>query len=98
MSSASIADYGLISDCQSAALVSRDASIDWCCMPRLDRASCFGRLLDDGGGHWSISPAADLAWPPRRAYRDDSMVLDTTLAMLHGDVRVTDCFILPAPR
>ncbi|HET8630975.1 MAG TPA: trehalase-like domain-containing protein, partial [Thermomicrobiales bacterium] len=52
-----IGDYALISDCHSAALVSRAGSIDWCCMPRMDWSSCFGRLLDwEHGGYCSITP------------------------------------------
>jgi GH15 family glucan-1,4-alpha-glucosidase len=50
-----IEDYAYISDCHSGALVSRGASIDWCCMPRIDQASMFGRLLDwDTGGFCAL--------------------------------------------
>ena len=59
MSSLPIADYGLVSDCHSAALVSRMGSIDWLCFPRFDAPSLFGRLLDDNAGHWSIHPAVE---------------------------------------
>jgi alpha,alpha-trehalase len=54
-----IGDYALLSDCHSAALVSRDGSIDWCCFHRFDARPVFARLLDwSGGGHFRIAPAA----------------------------------------
>lgn len=51
MSRLPIADYGLVSDCHSAALISRMGSVDWLCFPRFDAPSIFGRLLDDKAGH-----------------------------------------------
>jgi GH15 family glucan-1,4-alpha-glucosidase len=53
-----IASYGLLADCNSAALVSRRGSIDWLCFPRYDSPSVFGRLLDPEAGHWAIGPTA----------------------------------------
>ena len=51
-----VANYGLLADCNSAALVDRDGSIDWLCLPRYDSDAVFARLLDPDAGHWSIRP------------------------------------------
>ncbi|MFJ2833311.1 glycoside hydrolase family 15 protein [Streptomyces sp. NPDC087263] len=85
-----IEDYALIGDEQTAALVGRDGSIDWLCLPRFDSAACFAALLgDDEHGHWRIAPkgAGDCT---RRAYRPDTLVLDTEWDTDEGSVRVTD--------
>ena len=88
-----ISDYALIGDCHSAALVSRGGSIDWCCLPRFDSDSCFGRLLDaQGGGHFSIAPVG--ACDTRREYVGDSLVLATTFESDAGAVRLTDFFAM----
>jgi GH15 family glucan-1,4-alpha-glucosidase len=86
-----IEDYALLGDRQTAALVSRAGSIDWLCLPRFDSGACFAALL--GGpehGRWSIAPARE---PKRitRAYRDGTLVLDTTFHDESGVVTVTDC-------
>src|ERR1700690_4151144 len=55
----SIEDYGLIGDCETAALVSKDGSIDWLCWPRFDSGACFAAILGDANnGRWRIAPAA----------------------------------------
>ncbi|MGA4842781.1 glycoside hydrolase family 15 protein [Streptomyces sp. G45] len=85
-----IEDHALIGDHQTAALITRTGSIDWLCLPRFDSAACFAALL--GGeehGHWRIAPkGADTC--ARRAYRRDSLVLDTEWDTPEGSVRVTD--------
>ncbi|MFE0513554.1 glycoside hydrolase family 15 protein [Streptomyces sp. NPDC058964] len=85
-----IEDYALIGDEQTAALVGRNGSIDWLCLPRFDSAACFARLLgDEENGHWRIAPkGADMC--TRRAYRTDTLVLDTEWETEEGTVRVTD--------
>ncbi len=73
MSDTPIADYALLSDCHSAALVSRAGSVDWLCFPRFDSAAVFGRLLDRDAGHWSIAPRHPSG--TARRYLDGSLVL-----------------------
>jgi GH15 family glucan-1,4-alpha-glucosidase len=78
----------LISDCQSAALTSSDGSVDWLCFPRFDRPSVFARLLDEGGGHWSIRPAGE--FQSERAYLEQTMALETTFRSDEGWATLTD--------
>ena len=73
-----LADYALIGDCHTAALVSRAGVIDWCCLPRFDSDSCFGRLLDwDKGGYFAITPIGPHTCT--RRYLPDSLILVTHL-------------------
>jgi GH15 family glucan-1,4-alpha-glucosidase len=89
-----IEDYAYISDCHSGALVSRGASIDWCCMPRIDQPSMFGRILDwENGGFCAVEPAA-AGYSSSRRYIEDSMVLETTFTAGGGEARVVDCFTM----
>jgi alpha,alpha-trehalase len=92
MSTTPIADYALLSDRHSAALVDRDGSIDWLCFPRFDSASIFGRLLDARAGHWSIR-AANTTQVTRR-YLDRTMVLETTHCTPTGTVTITDALAM----
>jgi GH15 family glucan-1,4-alpha-glucosidase len=91
-----IEDYALIGDMQSAALVGRDGSIDWLCLPRFDSDACFAALLgDEHNGQWRICPTT-LEGPVsrrgevHRRYRGDSLILETTWHTLSGVVRVVD--------
>ena len=77
-----IADYGLLADCNSAALVDRDGSIDWLCLPRYDSAAVFARLLDPDAGHWSIRPAGTS--PPSAATCPGTLVVETTFTTDSG--------------
>jgi GH15 family glucan-1,4-alpha-glucosidase len=89
---ASISDYGLLGDCQGAALVSREGSIDWWCPSRFDAPSVFGRLLDPQAGFWSIRPA-DVFVSSRR-YRPGTLVLDTEFTCDDGVLRLTEALSL----
>ncbi|MEV0981002.1 glycoside hydrolase family 15 protein [Streptomyces sp. NPDC049915] len=88
---ARIEDYALIGDEQTAALVGRDGSVDWLCLPRFDSGACFARLLgDEDNGHWRLAPKGVDGPCTRRAYRRDTLVLDTEWDTPDGRVRVTD--------
>ncbi|MGD0392958.1 MAG: trehalase-like domain-containing protein, partial [Acidimicrobiales bacterium] len=84
MSDLPISDYALISDCHSAALVSKGGSVDWLCFPRFDGPSVFGRILDRAAGHWSIRPVGP--FQSDRRYLDQTMVLETTFSTTDGTV------------
>src|SRR3954467_14574339 len=87
---ASIEDYGMIGDLQTAALVSRDGSIDWLCLPRFDSPACFAALLaDEQAGSWRLHPKAG-GTCTRRRYRPDTLVLETEWETPEGSVRVLD--------
>ena len=88
MSNLPIGDYGLISDCRSAGLVSTEGSVDWLCFPRFDGPSVFGRILDERAGHWSIRPVGDFS--TERSYLDDTMLLETTFTTPAGRVTMVD--------
>jgi GH15 family glucan-1,4-alpha-glucosidase len=92
MTSTPIADYGLLSDCRSAALVSAAGSVDWLCLPRFDSPSVFGRLLGDAAGYWAIRPVTDFT--STRRYIGPSMVLETSFRTHEGEVTVTDALVL----
>src|SRR5689334_9063790 len=84
-----IEDYALIGDCRTAALVGRDGSIDWLCLPRFDSHACFAALLGTpGNGRWLLGPAGPAQ--TMRRYLDDSSVLETTHTTSTGSFRVVD--------
>ena len=86
-----IEDYGLIGDCQTAALVSRGGSIDWLCFPRFDSPACFAALLGTPDhGHWLLAPACEVSRTHRR-YRDRTLILETEYETEGGAVTVIDC-------
>jgi GH15 family glucan-1,4-alpha-glucosidase len=90
-----IEDYALIGDCQTAALVGRDGSIDWLCFPRFDSASMFGALLgNEDHGRWLVAPVASLnesaTVTVTRKYRENTFILVTTWVTDEGEVEVID--------
>jgi GH15 family glucan-1,4-alpha-glucosidase len=86
-----IEEYALIGDLHSAALISRDGSIDWLCLPRFDSEACFAALLgDERSGHWQIAPDSEIT-RVRRRYLPDTLVLETDFSTASGAVRLLDC-------
>src|SRR5919199_3272317 len=83
-----IADYGLLADCNSSALVDRHGSIDWLCLPRYDSDAIFARMLDPDAGHWSIRPVGE--YTVERRYVPGTLVIETTFTTADGGVRVRD--------
>jgi alpha,alpha-trehalase len=83
-----IGDYALLSDCRSAALVSRAGSVDWLCLPRFDAPAVFARILDPAGGHFAIRPMGE--FEASRGYMTQTMVLETTFRTAAGTAVLTD--------
>src|SRR5690242_7856730 len=86
-----IEDYALIGDRQTAALVGKDGSIDWLCVPRFDSDACFAALLgDQEHGRWLLAPSVEVVSTSRR-YRSNTLVLETQFETAAGVIRVVDC-------
>src|SRR5262245_44218413 len=95
-----IEDYALIGDCETAALVAKDGSIDWLCWPRFDSGACFAALLGDASnGRWRIAPAvgseADANVRIRRRYRHNTLILETEFITADGGGAVVVIDFMP---
>jgi GH15 family glucan-1,4-alpha-glucosidase len=92
-----IEDYAMIGDCETAAMVARNGSIDWLCWPRFDSDACFAALLGDAGnGRWLIAPKSAETSITRR-YRGDTLILETRFETEEGSVVLID-FMPPRGR
>ena len=84
-----IEDYALIGDCETAALVGRDGSIDWLCWPAFDSDACFCKILgSEENGRWLIAPEDEAAIS--RRYVGNSLILETRFATKSGEVALVD--------
>ena len=93
----SVEDYAIIGDCTTAALVGRNGSIDWLCLPRFDSGACFAALLGHAEhGRWLITPAAP-ATGSLRSYHGDSLVLETVFHTASGSFAVIDLMPINQP-
>ncbi|AKF51121.1 glycoside hydrolase family 15 protein [Pseudomonas syringae] len=85
-----IEDYALLGNCETAALVARDGSLDWLCFPRFDSTACFAALLGgDEHGRWKIAPTAEVTAVERR-YRDGTLILETVFETRDGRAMLID--------
>jgi len=90
-------DYALVGDCHTAALVGRDGSVDWMCLPRFDSPACFSALLGTRDhGHWQIAPSGEVLKVTRR-YRPETLILETEMETAEGAVTLID-FMPPRSR
>jgi GH15 family glucan-1,4-alpha-glucosidase len=86
-----IEDYALIGDCQTAALVGKNGSIDWLCFPKFDSPACFAALLGTrNNGRWRLAPSLEIK-RVRRRYRTGTLILETDFETEEGEVRLIDC-------
>src|SRR6516162_3690860 len=92
--SSRIEDYALLGDCHTAALVARNGSIDWLCLPRFDSGACFAALLGiPEHGRWLLAPAGQVR-QIQRHYREGTLILETEFKTDTGTVVVTECMPL----
>src|ERR1700730_9942804 len=90
-----IRDYAILGDCRTAALVSKQGSLDWLCLPRFDSPAVFAALLDaDRGGRFFIRPAAPFT--SSRGYLGRTNVLGTTFTTASGKLRLGECMRVAA--
>lgn len=92
MTDTSIAEYALLSDCSSAALVDSSGSVDWLCFGRFDAAPVCARLLDDRAGHWAIRPLQ--SHRVRREYVPETLILETTFETDDALAALTDAMAM----
>jgi GH15 family glucan-1,4-alpha-glucosidase len=92
-----IEDYGMIGDCETAALVGRDGSVDWLCWPRFDSDAVFAALLGNAeNGHWTVAPA-EADYRVSRRYRGNTLILETEFEVAGGGVTLIDFMPLRSP-